>query len=316
MKDNIGNNGWIKVFAPATVANVGPGFDILGFALERPGDIVKIRKIPQKKVILSKVTGDKGQLPVDVQKNVAGLAAYLIWKKLKPDHGLELQLQKGMPQGSGIGSSGASAAAGVFATNLLLGEKLTKEALLRICAECEKRVDGGWHLDNAGTALIGGFMLYRSYDPLDAISLPVPKNLYCAIVLPEFQLFTAKARSVVPKEVPLTKVIRQTGNIAAFVSALYEENFIQLGKAVEDCIIEPARSSLIPAFEDVKQAAYAQGAYGCSISGAGPAIFAFGEGKNHALLIGLAMQYAWKSHKMKSEIIISRVGAKGARIVT
>lgn len=310
------NNEWLKVFAPASVANVGPGFDILGFALGGIGDTVSVRKIKDRKIILSEITGDEGKLPKDVKKNVAAFTASLVLKKINPSFGIEMKLHKGMPLGTGLGSSGASVAAGAFAANALCGYPMTNNELLSFCLRGEKMADGGIHIDNAGSSLLGGFILIRSYYPtIDIISLPIPRNLYCVIVHPKFTLLTSVARSVLPKKILLTDHIKQNGNTAALIAAIYSNDHALLKRAIDDCIIEPARSHLIPGFMDVKKAALKNGALGCSISGGGPSVFAFAPSKNTANQIAKSMCAAFAKHKLPCSIYISKIEKKGARVM-
>jgi len=305
----------IKTFAPATIANLGPGFDILGLALEKPGDIVEAKIIPKKKVIISEITGDKGKLPRDSKKNTAGIAAREVLKLLKTKKGVEIKLHKGMPLESGLGSSAASAIASAWAVNLLFGKKLSKKELLPACLKAEKLAGGGQHADNVAASLLGGVVLIRSYEPLDIISLDYPKNLFCVVVTPELTLSTIKARKVLPKNVSLSQVVQNSGNVAALVTALERKDFDLLGRALNDEIIEPIRAPLIPGFYKVKQSALSSGALGCSISGGGPSIFALTQNLKEARKIGKEMRRTFLTEKIKSKTYISKINSVGAKEV-
>ena len=270
---------WIKVFAPATVANVGPGFDVLGFAVSEPGDFVEIRKSAQPGVQITEISGDKGILPKEPEKNTAGVAALEVLRLLKEkkvidtDVGVEIKLHKNMPLGSGLGSSGASAIAAAYAVNILFGNKFEKKDLVYACMLGEKLACGAAHADNVAPGMLGGFVLIRSYEPLEIIKLETPEDLVAVIATPEYELKTSVARAAVSKTVPLKDAINNWANTAAIVAALYKNDIKLLGRAIDDRIVEPARAPLIPGFYDVKKAALGAGAFGCSISGAGPSIF-------------------------------------------
>lgn len=316
---------WTKVFAPATVANVGPGFDVLGFAVNEPGDFVEIREIESKtnepKVIITEITGDNRMLSSEAEKNTAGIAAIEVLRLLnqkkivETNLGIEIKLHKNMPIGSGLGSSGASAVAGAFGVNALFGNKLTRDELVPACILAEKFADGGIHADNVAPGLLGGFVLLRSYEPLDIIHLTTPDNLFAVVANPDYELRTSVARAAVPKQVPLKDAINNWANTAAIVAALYKNDIKLLGRAIDDRIVEPARAPLIPGFYDVKKAALDSGAFGCSISGAGPSIFAVTDNLSAGKEIGKAMQEAFKKNNLASKIYVSKVNKEGAKVV-
>ena len=306
----------ITVFAPATSANIGPGFDVLGVAIDGLGDTVTVRRRAEAGVVIEHIEGDGGRLPRKAEKNTAGIAAQETLRLLGVQDGVVLRLEKGLPLGSGLGSSAASAVAAAWAVNVLFGQRLSKQALLHACLVAEASV-GGWHADNVGPALFGGFLLIRSYDPLDLIQLPTPNNLFFILVTPDYELLTMMAREVLPKSISLQQHIANNGNLAAFVAALFKNSPALLGRAVEDCIVEPARAPLIPGFSAVKAAALEAGALGCSISGAGPTLFALSDDYNKATRIAHAMQHAFQVHgKLNSRVHIAPVDTQGARTVT
>jgi len=301
----------IKVFAPATVANIGPGFDVLGVAVTGPGDIVEARKITSPGVIIESISGDNGRLPLDSARNTAGVAAAETLKIIGAPGGVALKLYKGMPLGSGLGSSAASAAAAAWAVALLYDFEL-KQALLPACLAAEAAVSG-YHADNVAPSLLGGLILIQGYDPLRIEPLPVPSNLCLVLVTPDLEVPTAQARAVVPKMIPLAQVVANTGHLSAMVAATFKNDALAFGRAVVDEIIEPARAHLIPGFYQVKQAALAAGGLGCSISGAGPTVFAVADSGALGNKIGQAMQAAFQQVGLASIVNIASVDVQGAR---
>jgi homoserine kinase len=301
----------VQVFAPATIANVGPGFDVLGFALESIGDIVKARKIDQKGVRISEIQGDNSRLPKNEHKNTAGIAAGEVLKMIGAKQGVEIKLYKKTPLASGLGSSGASAVAAAYAVNLLFQNKLSKEELIQPCLKAEAAVSG-YHADNIAPSLFGGFVLIKSYDPLEIIPLE-HIEMYVVAVLPKWKLTTRFARSVIPQNIALNKVVANLGNLSAIIAGIYQRDVRLLGRGIDDRIIEPARARLIPGFHHVKKTALALGAYGCSISGAGPSVFAVTDNQTRAQRIGKAMQQSFAKHNLVSKVYISKIDKKGAR---
>lgn len=305
----------IKVFAPATVANVGPGYDILGFAVNHPGDTVELTLNDSGLVTIKEITGDQGKLPREAERNTASAGIMALLNHLGRKEGFDLSLHKNMPLGSGMGSSAASAVAAVFAANELLGAPLTRQELLPFVMESERVACGSAHADNVAPALLGGFVLVRSYDPLDVIKLPTPDNLFCALIHPEIEIRTADARRVLRRDIALTTVVGQTGNVAGLVSALYRNDLELLSRSLTDLIVEPERSVLIPGFNQVKNAALAAGALGCSISGSGPSMFALCNGQDSANKVALAMQSKFNAINIEADSFVSSVNAVGPQVI-
>lgn len=301
----------IQVFASATVANVGPGFDVLGFALKNIGDVVEARKVSKRGVRIIKILGDDSQLPMQTEKNTVGIAALEVLKKLNPKEGVELMLEKRMPLSSGLGSSAASAVAGAYAVNLLFGNKLKKEELIGPCLKAESKVSG-YHADNIAPSLFGGFVLIRSYNPLHIIPLG-SLDMHVIIAHPDYTMTTKFARSVIPKKVSLKKVVSNLGNLSTIIAAVFKKDVKLLGKGINDEIIEPERARLIPGFYEAKKAALCSGAYGCSISGAGPSVFAITDKKGKSKIIGKAIQKAFLKQGLESKIYISKVNEEGVK---
>jgi len=301
----------VRVFAPATVANVASGFDVLGFALESPGDAVRLTRSADRGVRVLSVTGDDGKLPLDPKKNTAAVAVAAFLDRIGNPFGVDVELEKRMPLSSGLGSSAASAVAAVTAANLLAGTPLSPVELLPFTTEAERVACGSAHADNVAPSLLGGFVLIRSYDPLDVVRLPVPAGLSCAVVHPHTELRTEDARRVLKKEIRLSDAIRQWGNLAALVAALYNGDLALLGRSLQDVVAEPARSLLIPGFAQVKAAALAAGALGCSISGSGPSVFALCASTAEAARAGAAMAAAFKAAGLASDLYLSAVNPRG-----
>lgn len=304
----------LTVFAPATVANLGPGLDVLGLALAAPGDRVTARRASEPGVTISEIIGDGGALPLDPATNTAGIAATATLAKAGITSGVSLTLVKGMPIGSGLGSSAASAAAAAYAVNLLSGAPLRKIELVGPCLEAEAAVSGR-HADNVAAALLGGLILVRSLDPLDLVRLPVPDGLIVAVVTPKMELSTRAARAALPKEVPLGSLVRNTAQIAAMVSACYSGDLALLGRSMTDAVATPARAPLIPGCAEVIDAALDAGALGSSISGAGPSIFALCRSERSAAEVAAGMVAAFAAHGLAADAVVSPADCPGARRV-
>jgi homoserine kinase len=301
----------VEAFAPATVANVASGFDVLGFALEEPGDAVSVTRVPGKEITVVSVVGDDGKLPRDPKKNTAAVAVGGFLARVGFPFGVEITLEKRMPLSSGLGSSAASAVAAVYAANILAGKPLTTQELLPFTMEAERVACGAAHADNVAPSLFGGFVLIRSYDPLDVVQLPVPAGLSAAVAHPHTELRTEDARRILKKEIRLSDAIRQWGNVAALVAALFKEDLALLGRSLQDVVAEPARSLLIPGFAAVKAAALDAGALGCSISGSGPSVFALCATTADSARAGDAMVAAFAKAGLSCDLYISAVNTKG-----
>jgi homoserine kinase len=305
----------VSVFAPATVANVASGFDVLGFALENPGDAVTLVRREQKKVTVTAIDGDGGKLPRDPAKNTAAVAASGFLETIGFPFGVDIRLKKMMPLSSGLGSSAASAVAAVFGANLLAGKPLSPRELLPFTMAAEKVACGTAHADNVAPSLLGGFVLIRSYDPVDVVQLPVPPGLSCAVTHPHTEVRTEDARAILKKEIRLADAVRQWGNLAALVAALYNGDLALLGRSLQDVVAEPARSLLIPGFALVKKAALSAGALGCSISGSGPSVFALCASEETAREAGRRMESAFSEAGLASDVYVSAVNTQGPRVL-
>lgn len=309
-------NKSIKVFAPATVANVVCGFDVLGFAVNEPGDVVEMRLTETPGVVISKITGDDGRLPLAAEKNTVSASVQYYLKYInRLDIGVEIELHKKMPIGSGLGSSSASTVAGLFAINNLMGNPLSAMELIPFAMRGEELACGYGHADNVAPALLGGFVLIRSYEPLDVISLPTPPNMFAAIVYPEVDVPTKDARQMIKSKVLLKDAVTQWGNVAGLVSGLFMQDFELIGRSMKDVLIEPTRSILIPGFDDLRKIAMDTGAIGFGISGSGPSVFALTKDKETADKIVEEQQRYLNGLDINSKVFVSAVNAEGPRII-
>ena len=307
----------LRVFAPATIANIGPGFDVLGLALSSPGDVLEVELADAPGVEIVEITGDGGRLTRDPMKNVAGRAAVDLLRRAGSGQGLRLWLHKQMPLASGLGSLGASSAAGAFAANEILGRPFSTHDVVLSAIEGECAASGTPHADNVAPSVMGGFVLVRSGDPFDIVQLPVPTGLRVIVVHPHCQVSTAEARRLVnERKYGLDVIVPNIGNVAALVAALYVGDLQLLGRSIDDRIIEPLRATLIPGFDEVKNAALDAGALGCSIAGSGPSVFAFADDDSAAQRIGAAMQAAFTSAaRLDSDLFWGKVSTVGARVI-
>ncbi|MDX2190492.1 MAG: homoserine kinase [Bacteroidota bacterium] len=305
----------IRVFASATVANVSCGFDVLGFAVDNPGDEAIVRITNSNQVRITKITGDEGRLPLDPNKNTVSATIIKMLADLKINVGVDIELAKKMPLGSGLGSSAASSVAGIFAVNELLGKPLKNIELLPYAMEGERLASGTAHADNVAPALYGGFVLIRSYQPLDVISIPTPDDLYASIVHPHIEVETRDARSILRKDIKLKDAIAQWGNVAGLVTGLIMSDYELIGRSMHDHIVEPLRAILIPGFYEVKQAAMDAGALGGGISGSGPSIFSLSKSLETAQKVGKAMANQFGTIGIESDLFVSKINAKGPIIL-
>lgn len=309
---NAAHRNRVRVFAPATVANLGPGFDILGLALLQPGDTVTATLTAGRGVTIKAIHGGDGSLPLEAEANTAGVAALRTLARAGIDVGIELEIEKALPVGSGLGGSAASAAAAAYAVNLLVGSPLRKTELVGPCIDAEGAV-AGRHADNVAPALLGGLILVRSIDPLDLIRLPVPEGLTIAVVTPNFRLETRAAREALPREVPIQHMVRNAANVAALTCACFSGDLALLSRCLEDHVVTPARAKLIPGCNAVIAAALSAGALGSSISGSGPSIFALCRSERSAGDAARAMEAAFRSAGLESTCSVSPADCPGAR---
>lgn len=305
----------LKVFAPATVSNVGCGFDALGFALEKPGDEVVVRKSGTRGLRIVSIQGDGGKLPRDPQLNTAGIAASLLLKHLDmADMGIEMEIQKKMPIGSGLGSSGASAVAGVFAVNELLGRPVEREQLLPFALAAEGVACGSQHADNVAPCLLGGFQLIRNHESSDIVRLPVPPGIYIAVLCPKIEVLTRDSRQILKSSVPLGDAARQAANLGAMVAGMFRSDLELISRSMQDYLVEAQRQHLIPHYPLLKESALSLGAIGCNISGSGPSVFAMCHHSMQAETVGEAFSKIYTNKKIKHSIILSPINQAGVQL--
>ncbi|MBI3810846.1 MAG: homoserine kinase [Nitrospirae bacterium] len=302
-----------KAFAPASIGNIGPGFDVLGMAITGLGDTVTAEKNRGRDVVIREIKGGDGTIPLETDRNTAGIAAKEVLKLVKAKHGVDLIIQKNIP-GTGLGSSAASAVAAAVAVNALFGNKLDREELIPPCAAAEHSVSGGYFIDNVSASLFGGIIVSHAAQR-QAFSIGTIPDLVVVVVTPYHSVLTKISRAVLPDKVPLSLAVSNMAFTATMVAAVAQKNARRFGLAIQDGIVEPARAHLIPGFPDVKAAALKAGALGASISGAGASVFAVTDRKSHAKKIGLAMQKVFQQHGISSVITVSRVDKHGARVL-
>ena len=303
-------------FAPATVSNVACGFDVLGFALETPGDEVTARLAPSG-VRIEDITGDGGRLPREASKNTAGVAALALLAKLGERRGVTLCIRKGLPLSSGLGGSAASATAAVVAVDAVLGAGLPIDTLMMCALEGERLGAGSSHADNVAPCLCGGFVLVRHPDPPDVIRLPIPAGLTAVVVHPDLEIETARARAMLGTTVPLADAVQQWANLGALVHGLHRGDFALIGRALEDTIAEPRRAPLVPGLAMIKRAAMDAGALGCGLSGSGPSLFALCAGRDVAARVAEGMTASVRTHiGGDPRSYVSAIASRGAHVLS
>ena len=305
----------VRAYAPASVANANSGFDVLVFAMEEPGDIVMATLSENPGIHIAPLKGVYSELPTDPHKNTAGVAVQAFLNHCGIEQGLDLVIEKGVPMVGGMGSSASSAVAAVVAVNELLELNYTTTELLPFILESERVATGVPHADNAAPSLMGGFSLVRSVDPLDIVSVRTPENFSCALLHPHMQIKTMDARAILPKMVPMRIATKQMGHVAGFVLGLFTHDLDLISRSLVDELAEPHRGKLIPGYEAVKTAALENGALGCGISGSGPSMFALCANPEIASKVAESMQKAFVRAGLGSDLYISRISTRGARIL-
>lgn len=305
----------VKVIAPATVANVSCGFDILGFAVDHPGDVVIMTLKDSPGVTISDIVGDGGRLPRESTKNTASVAVNAFLESIGSKQGVDIVLHKNLPLGSGMGSSAASAVAALVGINHLMGNIKSRAEMVPFAMESERIACGSAHADNVAPSLLGGFVLVRDYSPLDVIKIASPEHLYCTLVHPQIEVKTEDSRRVLKTVIPLKDALTQAGNVAGLVTGLMTSDYDLIKRCIKDVIAEPVRSVFIPGYDEIKAMALATGALGCGISGSGPTMYALSSERGIAEKIGEAMQFGFLKYHLKSEAYVSKVNQEGARII-
>lgn len=293
---------------PATVANLVCGFDILGLALEEPYDIMEFAKTNKPGVTI--INRDAYNLPTDAEKNVAGVVLLAALEKAQVQHGIEVIIEKRIKPGSGLGSSAASAAGAAVGANKILGNIFSIEEVLQLAMIGEKLATGVKHADNVTPCIVGGVTLIRSIHPLDIIPIAAP-DLFVTVVHPQIEVRTSDARQILRKQVYLKDAIRQWGNIAGLVAGLMQNNHDLISRSLEDVIIEPIRSILIPAFDEVKQKCLQAGALGGGISGSGPSIFMLSKDEATARKVGGIMRSIYSTIGIEHYVYVTSINKEG-----
>jgi homoserine kinase len=304
----------IRIFSPATVANVACGFDVLGFCLDSVGDEMVIRKTDKKGIYITKIEGF--YLPFEAELNVAGVSALAMYEAAKPDCGFEIEIYKSIKPGSGIGSSAASAVGSVFGMNELLGRPYNKTQLTEFAIKGEALASKCEHADNLAPALFGGFTLVKSISPLEILEIPSPDDLYAIIIHPQIEIKTSEARAILPKDIPLKDAITQWANFGSLIHSLHTSNYDLMQKSLHDVIVEPYRSKLIPYYNEVKNAALQAGALGAGISGSGPSIFSLSKGLKSAKDVRNVIKNIYSKTGIEFDIHISKINTEGIKIIS
>ncbi|GAA4943571.1 homoserine kinase [Algibacter agarivorans] len=303
----------IKIFSPATVANVACGFDVLGFCLDSVGDDMVIRKTDKKGIHITKI--NNFDLPYEAELNVAGVSALAMYDAIDVNFGFEIEIYKNIKPGSGIGSSAASAVGSVFGMNELLGKPFNKIQLTEFAIKGEALASKCEHADNLAPALFGGFTLVKSISPLQILEIPSPDDLYATIIHPQIEIKTSESRAILPKEVPLSDAIAQSANLGSLVHALHTSDYKLISNSLHDVIVEPYRSQLIPHFNEVKLAVLKAGALGTGISGSGPSIFSLSKGEETANKVKDAIEKVYSKTGIDFDIHVSKINVKGVKII-
>lgn len=289
----------VSAFAPATIANLNCGFDVLGLALSSIGDTVEVGFTADTEIVITEiVNGDN--LPKEAHKNSCSVVVQKMREALGESRGVEMRIKKGFLSGSGLGSSSASSAAAAMAFNLLCGSPYSTKELVQFAVEGERVACGSAHADNVAPALLGGVTLVRSNDPLEVIELPVPEEMYAVLFFPQITINTYDARGILKENMPVKEAIKQWANLGAFVAALYQKDFDLLSRSMQDLVAEPYRSQLIPRFKEMKKAALEAGAFTFGISGSGPSVFALCKNEDQAKAVQQNLLEVYQDGTLKS----------------
>ena len=303
----------VRVFAPASIANLGCGFDIMGIALDEVGDILEMTASEGDGISITNLTDVP--LPEDIEDNVITPVIRKFLEMTGQKAQIDVKVCQKIYPGSGIGSSAASSAAAAYGMNELFDCPLSDEEMVVCAMEGENLASGGYHADNAAPALLGGIILIRGYEPLDIIQLPIPGNFYCAVVHPKIMVSTKAARSILPKAVPMHDAISQWGNVGGLVAGLYSGNIGLVGRAMHDAVAEPYRKQFIPGFDELREKILASGSMAMNISGSGPSVFSLSDKREIAHRAGEIMKEHFDSRGISNEVYVVKVTNKGAKLL-
>jgi homoserine kinase len=301
----------IKLFSPATVANVSCGFDVLGFCLDSIGDEMVIRKTAEKGIRITKIEGY--DLPFEVEKNVAGVSALAMYEAAKPNCGFEIEIYKYIKPGSGVGSSSASAVGSVYGMNVLLGNPYSKTELTAFAMKGEAVASQSEHADNIAPALFGGFTLVKSLKPLEILEIPTPSDLFAVVIHPQIEIKTADARKILPENISLKNAITQWSNVGSLIHGLHTNDYDLISRSLEDVVVEPFRNQLIPGFESIKTTALKNGALGSGISGSGPSVFSLCKSHVTAKNVEKEIRKIYQNQNIPFEIYVSKINLEGIK---
>ncbi|MDC1471897.1 homoserine kinase [Flavobacteriaceae bacterium] len=301
----------IKLFSPATVANVSCGFDVLGFCLDSIGDEMVIRKTAEKGIRITKIEGY--DLPFEVEKNVAGVSALAMYEAAKPNCGFEIEIYKYIKPGSGVGSSSASAVGSVYGMNVLLGNPYSKTELTAFAMKGEAVASQSEHADNIAPALFGGFTLVKSLKPLEILEIPTPSDLFAVVIHPQIEIKTADARKILPENISLKNAITQWSNVGSLIHGLHTNDYDLISRSLEDVVVEPFRNQLIPGFESIKTTALKNGALGSGISGSGPSVFSLCKSHATAKNVEKEIRKIYQKQNIPFEIYVSKINLEGIK---
>jgi homoserine kinase len=306
---------WVRIAAPATTSNIGPGFDTFGLAMSEPCDIIEGRKI-ESGLVISEITGPGSKkLPTEPKINSVTIAADQVLKRCNADFGIEIKIKKGIRPCSGMGSSGASAAGGAFLANIMCGEKLSPTEVILCAAHAESVISGGLHADNVSPCILGGFTVIRSYAPLEVFRIEPPKNLGMVVALPDIMVATADARKVVPQEVPLRDFVFHIGNASSLVYGMMTGDLGVIGRSIKDVVIEPSRAKLVPFLKEAEKEALTNGAIASFLGGSGPCIMSFYDANaNIGNIIAEKVKAVYTDNKIGCDTWITKPGAGCKRI--
>lgn len=302
----------VRVFAPASIANMGCGFDIIGLALDEVGDIIEIVQSEGDGLTITNKSGVP--LPENIEDNVITPVVRAFLNKIGKKAQIDVTICEKIYPGSGIGSSAASSAAAAYGMNELYGCPLTEEEVVECAMEGENLASGGYHADNAAPAVMGGIILIRGYEPLDVVKISVPGNFYCAVIHPRIVVSTKEAREILPKQVPLHSAITQWGNVGGLVAGLFTSDIELVGRSMKDVIAEPHRKQFIPGFDELREKVLAAGALAMNISGSGPSVFALCNHRDKADAAGKIMGEHFSSRGIDNEVYVVKVSNKGAKL--
>jgi len=302
----------VRVFAPASIANMGCGFDVIGLALDEVGDIIEITMSEGDGLTITNESGVP--LPDDINCNVITPVVRSFLERIGQKAQIDVKVCEKIFPGSGIGSSAASSAAAAYGMNELFGCPLSDNEMVLCAMEGENLASGGYHADNAAPALLGGIVLIRGYQPLDIIQLPVPGNFYCSVVHPHIVVTTKQAREILPREIPIGNAVRQWGNVGGLIAGLYSGNIGLIGRSMQDVVAEPYRKNFIPGFDELRSKILESGALAMNISGSGPSTFALCDHRDKAEKAGLIMQEHFDALNIGCEVYVVKVSNKGAKL--